>query len=239
MSAGRSALAAAVILAIAIPSVAVAFGEGEFLRLGKRNPSPNGTLAITSETEIIADSATYGTRQSNKKDGDGGGAIYGCRSNPGSEPCIRSNNLKGGRAFEFVTTGKEAGRIHIGDATGAQFTTNATGVATGLNADRVDGKEATDFAATGDLGFAVVDETGKLGAKRGATAAAIQDATTGTYSVTFAREVKDCSFTVSPVGGSSANAYGVAVSTTDPKVALVDQPNPVDERTAFHLQVIC
>ena len=104
-------------------------------------------LALNTETEIIADTTTYGTRQSNKKDGDGGGAIYGCRSNPGNEPCIRANNLKGGRSFEFVTIGKEGGRIEVGgDKTGAPLTTNATGVATGFNADKVDGKEAADFA---------------------------------------------------------------------------------------------
>jgi hypothetical protein len=239
MSAGRSVLAAAVILAIAVPSVAVAFGEGEFLKLGKRNPSANGTLALTSETEIIADSATYGTRQSNKKDGDGGGAIYGCRSNPGTEPCVRAVNLKGGRAFEFSTAGKDGGRIELGDTSGAPLTTNATGVATGLNADRVDGRDTTDLAATGDFKFAVVDETGKLGAKRGATAAEIRNAGTGTYGVTFDREIKDCSITVSPTGAANAVAYGVNVASTDAKTAVVDEPDAADQRTGFHLQVIC
>ena len=239
MSAGRSVLAAAVILAIAIPSVAVAFGEGDFLRLGKRNPAANGTLAVTTETEIIANSATYGTRQSNKKDGDGGGAIYGCRSNPENEPCVRSSNLKTGRAFEFATTGKEVGRITSTDATAAPFTTNATGVATGLNADRVDGREGAELATAADFLFAVVDATGKLGAKRGAASAAIRDAATGAYAVTFDREVKDCSFTVSPAGDAAATAYGVTVPANDPKVVVVDQPDAADQRTGFHLQVVC
>jgi hypothetical protein len=239
MSAGRSVLAAAVILAIAVPSVAVAFGEGEFLKLGARNPSPNGTLAVEQETEIISETSTYGTRQSNKKDGDGGGAIYGCRSSAGNEPCIRANNLKGGRAFEFATVGKEAGRIELGDTTGAPFTTNATGVATGLNADRVDGRDTTDLASTADFKFAVVDETGKLGAKRGATAAELRNASTNTFGVTFDRDVKDCSVTVSPVGAANANAPGVTVSTTDPKLVLIDEDNAADQRTGFHLQVIC
>jgi hypothetical protein len=239
MSAGRSVLAAAVILAIAVPSVAVAFGEGEFLRLGKRNPSPNGTLAITSETEIIADSATYGTRQSNKRDGDGGGAIYGCRSNPGNEACIKASNLKGGRAFELTTTGKEAGRITTGDPAGAPFTTNATGVATGLNADRVDGIDGKEIAGAADFLFAIVGEDGKLGNKRGAASSGIRNGTTGTYEVTFLREVKNCSATASPAGGSTAEAYGVTVSEADPKVVLVDEPNDAAARTGFHLQVIC
>src|SRR3954463_2690292 len=154
----RAAIVCSIILAIGIPSVAMGFGEGRSLLLGKRNPSSNANLALTSETEIIANTNTYGTRQSNKKDGDGGGAIYGCRSNPGNEPCIRSNNLKGGRAFEFETVGKEAGRIEVGNVTGAPFTTNATGVPTGLTADKIDGKEAADFAPATSLLFAIVSD---------------------------------------------------------------------------------
>ena len=92
----RAAIVCSLILAIGLPSAAMGFGEGRNLLLGKRNPSSNGGLALTSETEIIGNTSTYVTRQSNKKDGDGGGAIYGCRSLPGTEPCIRSNNLKGG-----------------------------------------------------------------------------------------------------------------------------------------------
>ena len=143
----RYILVGALALAIGIPSVAIGFGEGRTMLLGKRNPSPNASRALNAETEIIASNGTYGTRQSNKRDGDGGGAIYGCRSNPGAEPCVRANNLKGGRAFEFDTVGKEAGRIEIGDPTGAPLTTNATGVATGFNADKVDGRDASDLAS--------------------------------------------------------------------------------------------
>ncbi len=148
---GRAAIICSLILAIGVPSVAMGFGEGRNMLLGKRNPSNNPALALSTETEIIANNSTYGTRQSNKKDGDGGGAIYGCRSAAGNEPCIKSVNLKGGRAFEFSTVGPEGGRIETGNTTGAPFTTNATGVATGLNADRVDGKEAADFASATDL----------------------------------------------------------------------------------------
>src|SRR4051812_20401648 len=179
---GRAAVVCSLILAIGVPSVALGFGEGRNLLLGKRNPSSNPNLALTSETEIIANTSTYGTRQSNKKDGDGGGAIYGCRSNPGNEPCIRSNNLKGGRAFEFVTVGKEGGRIEVGgDHTGAPLTTNATGVATGLNADQVDGKSATDFAPATALSFAIVSDSGPgPPTVTGPTTPAVAYATTGT-----------------------------------------------------------
>ena len=237
----RAILATAAVIAVGVPSLALATGEGRPLKMGVRNPSANGTLAIQGETEVIADSETYGTRQSNKRVGDGGGAIYGCRSNPGNEPCVKSNNLQGGRAFEFVTAGKEAGRIETGDATGAPFTTNATGVATGLNADQVDGKSASDFAAAGDMAWAAVEETGKLTAKRGATDAKLSDAAAGTYSVTFDREVKACSFTASATGTTAdpGTAFAISVSTSDPKTVLVDQADDAARRSDFHLQVVC
>ena len=229
----RYTLVGALVLAIGIPSVAVGFGEGRSLLLGKRNPSPNAARALNSETEIIASNGSYGTRQSNKRDGDGGGAIYGCRSDAGREPCIRSNNLKGGRAFEFVTTGKEAGRIEVGDATGAPFTTNATGTATGLNADKVDGREAADFAASGDLKTARVNAAGALAGGRGATAAAIETAP-DTYRVTFDRDVSQCTFTATPQGAPSGQTLAVQ-GGSNPANVRVDADSP----TAFHLQVIC
>ncbi len=233
---GRYAVICAVILALGIPAVAAGFGEGRNLLLGKRNPSSNASLGLSSETEIIANNSTYGTRQSNKKDGDGGGAIYGCRSNVGNEPCVRASNIKanGGRAFEFSTLGKEAGRITTGDTAGAPFTTNATGVATGLNADRVDGKEATDFAATGDLLFAQVSDAGALGNNRGATAAS--KGATATYTVTFNRDVSKCSYTASRSGASGSTAPGVSATTGDAKSVSVDWGATA---TAFYLQVIC
>jgi hypothetical protein len=237
---GRYVLLTAIVLAFGVPAVAAAFGEGDFLRLGKRNPTPGGGRALISETEVIANSSSYGTRQSNLRDGDGGGAIYGCRSAPGNEPCVRANNLKTGRAFEFSTGGKEGGRIELADATGAPLTTNATGVATGLNADKVDGKEAADLAAAGDLAWAVVDATGKLGAKRGAADAKLTDAVKGTYSVTFEREVKACSFTATAQGATANGDAAFAVSlATDGKTLLVDQADDAANRTDFHLQVVC
>src|SRR3954469_8271031 len=197
---GRAAIICSLILAIGVPSVAMGFGEGRNLLLGKRNPSNNPSLALSTETEIIANNSTYGTRQSNKKDGDGGGAIYGCRSSPGAEPCVRANNLKGGRAFEFETVGKEGGRIEVGDTSGAPFTTNATGVATGLNADKVDGKDAADFAPAADvtapsatLLFAAVNPDGTLGAnKRGAVSSSRSAAAPFVYTVKFNKDVSKC-----------------------------------------------
>ena len=142
---GRYVLASAALLALVASPFAVG-ATGDVLREGKRNPSSG---SAKHETELISSSKTYGTRQSNIRSGNGGGAIYGCRSNPGREACIRSNNLEEGRAFEFETDGGEAGRIETKADTGRPFTTNATGVATGLNADRVDGLHAAkiDFRA--------------------------------------------------------------------------------------------
>jgi hypothetical protein len=131
------------------------------IREGKRNPSRG---ASPRETEFIASNKTYGTRQSNIKNGNGGGAIYGCRSKPSREPCIRANNLSSGRAFEFETKGAEAGRIEA-DTPGARpFTTDATGVATGLNADRVDNLDAgrVDFRAAAGTALTEIFNVGGL-----------------------------------------------------------------------------
>ena len=211
---GRAAIICSLILAIGVPSVAMGFGEGRNLLLGKRNPSNNPSLALSTETEIIANNSTYGTRQSNKKDGDGGGAIYGCRSSARQRALHPAANLKGGRAFEFSTVGPEGGRIETGNTTGAPFTTNATGVATGLNADRVDGKEAADFAAApptsprspASLLFAAV---GADAGRQRATAAAPSPRPrppnpSNVYTVKFNKDVSKCSFTASPVGSAAA-----------------------------------
>src|SRR3954469_1320137 len=244
---GRAAILCSLILAIGVPSVAMGFGEGRNLLLGKRNPSNNPSLALSSETEIIANTSTYGTRQSNKKDGDGGGAIYGCRSNTGNEPCVKAVNLKGGRAFEFTTVGPEGGFIQTGNVNGAPFSTNATGVAKGLNADRVDGKEATDFASAADLKstqdalagslfFAAVSSAdGAVTASRPATG--VTGSRVGNvYTVNFGRDVSRCSFTASPVGSAADEAPGVAATPGNANAVNVDTGT---DPGSFHLQVIC
>lgn len=227
-------VATAVAAGVLAPAAAIGAGEGLPIDGGQRNPSSD---AYSRETEVIADNGTFGTRQSNKRVGDGGGAIYGCRSSLANEACIRANNLNEGRAFEFVARGKEAGRITLEDKTGAPVTTNATGVATGFNADKVDGKDATEFATAGSLKFAVVNATGALGNNRGATGANLTDATAETFTVTFDADVSKCSFTATAVGAARASALGVQ-GGSDPKTVVVDQADPGDT-DAFHLQVIC
>jgi hypothetical protein len=236
-SPGKYAIAAALILAIGVPSVAVGFGEGRTAKIGKRNPSSG---ALSRETQIIANNGSYGTRQSNKNQGDGGGAIYGCRSDASHEPCVRANNLNTGRAFEFVTRGKEAGKIMVGDTNAAPFTTNAKGKVENLNSDTVDGKDSTEFAGAGDLLSAAVNADGSLAGGRGAAAAA--KTPDNVYTVTFNKDVSKCSFTANVVDGSSDFGIGVApvagqvtqVRFTEPVTA-----GPSGAGRAFHAQVIC
>ena len=99
----------ALILAIGIPSAAVGFGEGRSAAARQAQPEPRRAQALTRRDRDHRQQLDLRHPPVQQEDGDGGGAIYGCRSNPGNEPCIRANNLKGGRAFEFETVGKEAG----------------------------------------------------------------------------------------------------------------------------------
>jgi hypothetical protein len=221
----------AVVLGLLISSFAMAAGEGRTILGGKRNPAGGN---LSSETQIIAANGTYGTRQSNKSD-NGGGAIYGCRSTEGGSekgknPCIRSNNLAGGRAFEFQTSGgPEVGAITSSNPNAAPFTTNAKGVATGLNADQVDGKSADDIknetltqakadalaTAQGLTLIASVAADGTLSAtaKRGATAAA--RTADGQYTVTFANDISACAIQATET--TVTNAGAVAVQLQDDK----------------------
>jgi hypothetical protein len=233
-------LASALLVALMVAPFAGAFGEGNNVRGGARNPSPDARRAYSKETEIIANVNTYGTRQSNKSN-NGGGAVYGCRSAAGgtpkgNEPCVRASNLTNGRAFEFnANGGTEVGAI-TGPAAAAPFTTTATGVATGLNADKVDGKDATELQAK----FATVTGTdGSLGSNRGATSSS--RASAGVYNVVFDADVSKCSPTATIAGATpgtittdaGANAQTVTVRTFDTAVA----PTATDH--SFNLTVTC
>jgi hypothetical protein len=228
----KAILISALVLAVGIPAVALGAGEGRSLIAGKRNPSSGD---LTRETQIITRNGTYSTRQSNV--GAGGGAIYGCRADAGNaEPCVRANNLRTGRAFEFETGGKEAGEILVKDTTGVPFVTNATGRVANLNADKLDDKSSEDFATKAELLFAAVSDAGALAANRGATAVARpSNATT----VTFNRDVSKCSYTATPTGAApdplivaSAGASGTAAN----QVIVTQQAGAA---VGFHLQVIC
>src|SRR6059058_3417749 len=213
MSARLWIIAGAALLAVCVAPFALAAGEGRPITGGARNPSSNASQSYTRETEIIANNSTYGTRQSNKSD-NGGGAIYGCRSGAGgsakgNEPCLRGSNLAGGYAFEFESHGAQGGAITVGNGGdhAKPFTTNATGVADGLNADRVDGRNASDIVTDVQASnpFAQVSATGALGAQRGVTSATHDS--TGVYTVVFAGDVSKCAANATVVEDGTAQGF--------------------------------
>jgi len=243
-----AALAALIIAPFASGAVST---SGVPLIGGQRNPSFNASGAFTSETQVIANNATYGTRQSNKSD-TGGGAIYGCRAkeggtDKGSQPCIRVNNLAAGRAFEFTTGGLEVGRITSTNTAAAPFTTNATGVATGLNSDKVDGKNADDIVADaktavdGRLLFAAVEANGTLGGKRGAASA--ERTAAGTYTVVFSQDISACALTATEQTTTDAGAVGVALQADKKSVQVVTRAGGVTNTDVadrpFHVTATC
>lgn len=244
---GKYLLASSIVLALCVSPFALAAGEGKPILGGKRNPSSDASIALKSETQIIAANDTYGTRQSNK--GNGGGAIYGCRAATGAEPCIRSNNLEKGRAFEFSTGGGEAGRIEaVGGDNAKPFTTNATGVADGLNADRVDGKNASDIVADAQnlTKFAAVSATGNLDGGRGAASAT--RTSEGNYSVTFSDDISKCAYSATQTHFNDNNGATAVELQSDNKTLKVrtrngggpdgnGPTNPADQ--PFHLVVNC
>jgi len=229
---------AAVLVALLVTPFALAAGEGRSLLGGRRNPSPNASLSYTRETQIIANTNTYGTRQSNKST-RGGGAIYGCRAIAGANSCVRASNLTNGRAFSFSSNGgTEVGRID-GPTAAAPFTTSATGVATGLNADRVDGQNADDIrtaavtAAQSQFAAVAGDGTLNTTVRRGATAATRLAA--GQYRVTFTGDIRTCiaqttlaSNDPALVGGGSGATVSAAstvdVTTVNAAGAAADIP---------------
>jgi len=212
-------LIAAVALAIGVTSFAVASGENTPIKGGARNPSSNPSLSYTKETEIIADNSGYGTRQSNK--GSGGGAIYGCRATAATVACLRATNISTGQAFQVATDGKVGGTITaVGGDAAVPFTTNATGVATGLNADRVDSMNATDIEnATRALSpFGVVAANGTLTTGKGVASSV--NTSPGNYTVVFSSDVSKCAITATESTISNAGAVGTQVQS-DGKTVFV------------------
>lgn len=247
----RSVLLASVVLAVMISPFAVA-ATGHVLRENGRNPT------ATSETQIVGriagtdnNTGGYTTRQSNLSS-TGGGAFYGCRADlrvpngPATEPCVRANNLSTGYAFEFNTThGTTAGTINVGGGGDANkpFTTNATGVATGLNADRVDSKSADDIvteSVNAASRTADVAADGKLNGGRGIASAVVQGpATDAVYRVVFTDDVSKCAVTGTEQTITDAGA--VAVQRVDAKTVDVKTHDATgtDAQRPFNLVATC
>jgi len=235
---GKYVLASAIILAVCVAPLASA-GNGDTMHVGARN-------AASKETGIISSATTYTTRQSNSLSGDGGAATYGCRSDPSHEPCVNVFNVRDGLAFLFQSKGLVGGQINITPPSGKTavdvkpFTTNATGVATGLNADQVDGASADDLRAK----FAAVDATDKLVGGRGATT--VTPVSAGTVDVGFSSDVSACGYSATET--TIADAGAAAVQLISPTVIRVrtrkggggDGTGPSDPAPRpFHLVVNC
>ncbi len=233
---GKWALLSAVALGLVVSPFAVA-DNGDTMRVGARS------AASDRETRIIGTNvATYATRQSNDKEGDGGSAAYGCRSVVAAEPCLFVFAVRTARAFDFRSRGNEGGRILVyGDTTNPRnnrpFTTNATGVATGLNADEVDGQSADAFQAKTLI--AAVSSAGAVDAARTRGVASAARANVGDYTVNFAGDVSKCAYTATITQIANAGAVSVLpvdadtlnVRTLDAGGAQADRP--------FHLVVNC
>ena len=269
----RSVVAATGLLVICIAPFASARTGGP-LREGVRN----GTT--TAETQVISNIGSaagptggYSTRQSNLS-GSGGGAVYGCRSKVGGSaakprpqnPCLRANNLSTGYAFEFnASNGPIAGLISAGAGGDSKkpFVTNATGVATGLNADRVDnldaaqivalartkasldadtldGRDSASFASLAP--FAQVTVDGKAGETRGVpTNGVTNPADAGTYSVLFTGDLSKCALSTAlggTAGGEISVTPTVANGNTTVAVHTFDSAGGPENR-AFHLSAHC
>jgi hypothetical protein len=141
---GKYLVISSLILALLVAPFAVA-SDGDPVRAG-------GRTTFTSITRVLGDSSTYATQQSNLRNGDGGAARYGCRSSAANEFCLLSKNTGGGGSFRFQSLNSLlGGSIEVNPPQGKTandakpFTTNAHGVATGLNADQVDGMSADDI----------------------------------------------------------------------------------------------
>lgn len=183
-----------------------------------------GRTTFTHIMRILGNSSTYATQQSNLRQGDGGAARYGCRSSAGNEFCLLSKNTGGGGSFRFTSANSLLGGVIDVDppagktaADAKPFTTNATGVATGLNADQVDGMSADDIvkAARGTAPvYARVGANGKTDANRtsGVTDANIIHTQPGIYCFTgLSAQPVTANATLDGVAGE------IAVDTTTDK----------------------
>ena len=245
-------LACATALAVGVAGVASG-AAGDNVIIGKRN-------AAEGQTAIVGTSPTFATRQSNNLENDGGAASYGCRALLAAEPCLYVLNHRGGEAFYFRTkAGERAGHIEVVPPLNktaddvAPFTTNATGVATGLNADEVDGRSAGDIqsaaVAAAQPRFAAVNAAGTEVTGRGlAQANAVQKTGDGAYTVTFASDVSKCALSATQVTTTDAGAAAAApVSGNANAVNVVTRAGGGTDGTGptapadrpFHLVVSC
>ena len=262
---GRFILALSAGLVLLVTPLAQGAAESGAIEGGERNPTANTSSGYNRETQIIGNIAQnqgglsagtggFVTRQSNKS-ATGGGAIYGCRATAGTEACVAANNLSNGNAFRFQSSPGAAAigvfryGLNINQLVAKPpFATNATGVVANLNADRLDGKSAEDFALKasvddlvpkGSLLFATVGADGAITSSRGVPADAKATIKTEggnqVFTVPFTGDLSKCAYTASP---TDVRASTVAVgSGTDKSTVVVTEQGAT--RYGFHLQVTC
>jgi hypothetical protein len=261
------------LLVLGISPFAIA-RTGSNLREGLRNgTSVRETQIISNIASTTSPTGGYSTRQSNLS-GSGGGAVYGCRSKAGGSaatptpqnPCIRSNNLSTGFAFEFnASNGDTGGLISVGTGGDSKkpFVTNATGVATGLNsdqvdgldaaqiiaaartktgldADTVDGKDSTDLQAR----FAQVASAGTVGESRGliATTPLVHTVPNGgVYEVTFTGDLSKCAVSATLTGAAfgEINATPAVAASNTTVIVRTASSTGVAQDHPFNLTISC
>lgn len=261
---GRGAVIAGALIAIGSAPVALASGGSptahaagihakawKSLRGGIHNP-PFSSYSRT--TGLFANTNGFVMRM--KNEGGGGGLTSLCGSVTTGPPCLEASNRSTGLAFSFSTSGSTGGTILLSNPTGAPFTTNAHGVATGLNANYLEGKKASAFQLSsepaadssklggkapsyylneGSVLFANVSSAAKIEAGRGAKSAV---KTGSTFTVTFESDVSKCSYSASPAGAAlSAGQLGVGPASGNAKG--VDVYLPSGYTGGFDLQVDC
>jgi hypothetical protein len=243
---GKYVVMSSLILALLVAPFALA-ADGDPVRAG-------GRTTFTSITRVLGDSSTYATQQSNLRNGDGGAARYGCRSSAANEFCLLSKNTGGGGSFRFQSLNSLlGGRIEVNPPSGKTardakpFTTNATGVATGLNADEVDGMSADDIVKAAQAGaafnaYALLGADGKTNASRtkGVADTNVIHTTAGVYCFTgLAAQPQTANVTLDGTPGETSvdtttntpgavcnNATGIQmiVRTYDSTGTLADKP---------------
>jgi hypothetical protein len=145
------------ILALLVAPFAMGAGEGKPLNVGKRNPA-RGAAVRTTQLVAKTKVGVFAAKFTNAK--AGGSLLATCRAaeapdqSSAAVTCLRASNSGSGEAFQFQgASGAILGVIQSGASLAVPnpgavpFVTNATGEAIGLNADKVDGMDATEIIA--------------------------------------------------------------------------------------------
>ena len=216
----RSVLTASVVLTLGISSFAVA-GNGDPVVQGKRNGTTTKTTSIVSNVDTNGTNLGYGFRSSNTSN-SGGSSLLGCRSTGGTAPCLNVNNTSTGAAFDFKTQGPSAGRFLVGNGGDGvkPFTTNATGVAEGLNADRVDGRSAAEIVQSAKPRWLLVNSAGQIERQSGgfsiiAAYPTTPDAANGNVYIAAGEDLTDNGITATIALQNQVNQQGGTMNGTN------------------------